>query len=201
MRLSIVSTGLFVLALGCTSEPAADPRNPSDTPARAPRPSYTIEDISTGPADDSYAWSINSASQVAGWSSTITGQRGWVWILRTVTWLPMPRGAIGSHAWGISSEGQIAGSILYSGSTSTAAFWATRSSSPRLIPTIGGSVNYALAVNASGRVAGMVMDATGARQAFVWEAGTGSFTLLGTLGGANSEAIDVNEAGTVTGCA
>ena len=193
------STLLFLV--GCASDPTAGPQVTADVPLMPhASASYTVMDISPGPTD-AYAWSINADNLVAGWTQTASGSRAWVWGAGVVTFLPIPRGTLGSQAYGISNDGRIVGSILNSRGMYPA-YWRNNRTAPVLLPTLGYVTgNIALGVNASGRVAGLVLDRNGQEQAFVWEASTGSFTLLGTLGGVGSRANDVNEAGTVTGCA
>ena len=198
---AICRSGLLFLALGCASEPMAGPRATPDTPLLAHGGAgYSVQDISNGPTD-AYAWSINADNQVAGWSLTTRGVRGWVWAGGVTTILPMPAGMLGAEAYGISNDGRIVG-YVFNSRQMYPAYWPNSSTTPVLIPTIGSVTNnIALGVNTSGRVSGLVQDRGGHEQAFVWEASTGSFTLLGTLGGLGSRANDVSETGTVTGCA
>ena len=200
MRSFIAATTLLLLC-GCASDPVAGPPIASEAPLMPHASSgYVVQDISAGPTD-AYAWSINADNQVAGWSQTASGPRAWVWGAGVVTYPPIPRGTLGSQAYGISNDGRIVGSILNSRGLFPA-YWRNSTTAPLLLPTLGYVTgNIALGVNTAGRVAGLVLDRNGHEQAFVWEASTGAFTLLGTLGGVSSRANDVNEAGTVTGCA
>ncbi len=200
---AICRPGLLLLVLGCSSEPMAGPLATPDASLLAhASASYAVKDISTGPSEDSYAYSINDANQIAGWSNTSLGTLGWVRdAAGGITWLRLPIGANGSSAYGISSDGRIAGSAFYPSGQWSAAYWASPTSRPIVLPTLGGQINSAQGVNANGQVVGTMMDPGGVRHAFVWEASTRSFTLLGTLGGLNSEAMDINAEGTVTGCA
>ncbi|MEO8635582.1 MAG: hypothetical protein ABI587_09945 [Gemmatimonadales bacterium] len=199
---SFTTVSTLLLLLGCASDPVAGPQVPVDASHMPHAGSgYTVRNISSSPTDPSYGWSINADQQVAGWSLTPSGSRAWVWAGGVTTLLPLPRGAVGSQAYGISNDGRIVGSILTSRGLFPA-YWRNSVTAPVLLPTLGYVTgNIGLGVNSSGRVAGLVLDRNGQEQAFVWEASTGAFGLLGTLGGLTSRANDVNDGGTVTGCA
>lgn len=196
----LTSAALFLIA--CTSDPVSGPHATVDAPLMVRiSASYAVKDISAGNPGDAHAWSINADNQVAGWSSTPRGVRGWVWAAGVRTLLPLSPGATGSEAYGISSDGRVVG-FVFDSRQMYPAYWRNMKSAPVLLPTIGSTTNnIALGVDATGRVAGLVQDRAGHEQAFVWEASTGAFNLLGTLGGLSSRANDVSEKGTVTGCA
>jgi hypothetical protein len=167
-------------------------------------------------AGSTFAQSINSAGQIAGYSLDDSGNS-----IPTV-WSPGVGGGYSAQALptiigntvgaanGISSTGTIAGYLQPSDqSTATAVIWSPDSNSYSTTPLTGApndpGFDSAFAVNAGGNVAGFATTATGKSAAVVWQPGPGGYgapTLLPAVANqSESGATGINSSGDVAGYA
>jgi probable HAF family extracellular repeat protein len=140
----------------------------------------------------SAATSINSKSQVVGWSLTSAGAvRAFLWETGRMRRLTGLENAVGT-AYGIDVNRRVAGEF---GSSTIRGFrWNGAVSS---IGTFGGPTSTARAINDQGKVVGWADMSTGAQRAFLWQ--NGVMTNLRTLGGRSSKAYGINGLGHIVG--
>ena len=186
----------FLLA-ACTGTDVVDPSPPApsfNTVGFGSPPTWKVTDISPVPGN-SYAWKINDGSEVVGWSTTTTGDRGWFRRLTgAIAWLPLAPRAIGSQAYGISNSGFIVGSMSYRNGISRPAFWPSARSLPVVSDSLPSVNTHAFAVSDQGDVVGWGLDGGGAQVAFLWRpltAPTG-LTRLASFGIQQTQAYDIN---------
>lgn len=136
-----------------------------------------------------YPGAINSAGQIAGYSST------------AIIWngdIPTPLGTLGGTinvANGINDFGQVTGYSSDASSVVHAVKWAGQTIS--LLASLGGTESGGMAINNAGQVAGFSRTADDVYRATIWNGTTP--TNLGTLGGHGSVALGINESGQVAG--
>ncbi len=104
---------------------------------------------------------------------------------------------LASTAIGISDSGIVVGYASPVAGQSRAAVLSDVAT-PLLIPTLGGTNNFAYSVNDAGVVVGSSGTSGGTTHAFRWDAANG-VSDLGTLGGTQSNAEAINSAGTIVG--
>src|SRR5262245_39593057 len=163
--------------------------------------SYAITDLGTLGGPYSFAYGINNAGQVAGYS--YFGERpethAFLWQGGFMTDLgTLDGGAGSSRAYGINDAGQVVGHSSARGGAAQQAFlW--QAAAMTSLGTLGGLSSYAYGINAAGQVVGTSTLASppGISHAFLWQ--DGAMTDLGTLGGSSSCAYGINAAGRVVG--
>lgn len=160
---------------------------------------YTFTDLGALDGRTSFAYSINNAGQVAGYS-TIDNGAGWratLWDGGTMTRLDGLVAGGQTLAYGINEAGQVVGQSAASVSANAAAIW----NGGVATELVGLSFGHAKAngINTAGQVVGQSFSAAvNAYQATLWN-GT-SATNLGTLNGVGmSEAKAINNTGQVAG--
>jgi probable HAF family extracellular repeat protein len=164
-------------------------------------PSYAVADLGTlgGPA--SFAYGLNNAGQVVGYSYLDDGPdtHAFLWQAGTMTDLGTSGSGRGSsRAFAVSDTGRVAGQAsVRGGAAERAVVW--DSGVPTDLGTLGGQDSFAYAVNRGGTVVGAsaLPGDTPVNHAFAAHAG--ALRDLGTLGGLFSAAYGVNDAGVVVG--
>lgn len=109
---------------------------------------------------------INAHNQVVGSSHDIDSvQRAFRWSPGVgMEALPLPAGAEGSSAQGISDNGDIVGYALYDDGTRRAIVWANDGS----IVELPGANAYAVGINNNGRIVGSTFDSSSVEHATMW---------------------------------
>ena len=168
-------------------------------PAQAAPARIRIIDLGTLGGTTSTAIAINDRGQVAGNSTTASGQnRSFIWQRGKMTDL----GTLGGDnvvvsASSMNNRGEVVGSQadVPNGFVSRAFLW--RRGVMLDLGTLGGDSAVALDINDRGQVVGESLTSDGSTHAFLWEKGV--MTDLGTLGGQFSSALVINDRGQVAG--
>jgi probable HAF family extracellular repeat protein len=154
--------------------------------------------------DPSQAVSINTNTQIVGWSYVAgdTNTHAVVWTNSSSTALDLGTlGGPNSEAYGINDSGKIVG---YGDATngSYAAFWNNSSSSPLSLGGLGGSYSAALGINDSGQIVGWAYTTgNAAYHGVLWSNSSSAAVDLGTLGGIYSYASGINNSQQIVGWA
>ncbi len=157
---------------------------------------YRLTDLGTLGGTQSYAYGINNAGQVVGWSTTPKEvQRAFVYSSGTMADLGTLGGTY-SNATGINAAGQVVGTANTKDDAASRAFIYSNGTMTDL-GTLGGSTSGAFGINASGQVVGFSYIGDATNHAFVYSNGT--MTDLGTLGGSGSDGFGINDAGQAVG--
>ncbi|MEP7227995.1 MAG: hypothetical protein ABI785_11580 [Gemmatimonadales bacterium] len=153
----------------------------------------------------SFAFALNDAAVVVGYSNVLTGfpnqpafweNGGSGWAVHA---LPLLAGAIGGVARDINSAGRIVGLnvLSTSGCGTRAVVWSSGGASATQLPMLnGGACAEAWAVNDAGQISGYSTEQRGRRRAVLWQplaAGGYSVTDLGSQGGTTPFAFGMNE--------
>ena len=166
--------------------------------AKAATPQYTIVDLGSlgGTTPQAYAYGINNAGTVVGWSSTPTSARGFTYRNGVMTALGTLSGASSpySKAYGINEAGIVVGTSTVSYGTHAVSF---SSGAVNDLGSLGGKDAQANAINSAGTIVGNSQIANGNVHAFSYS--NGVMTDLGTLGGAHSQAYGINDTGVIVG--
>ena len=154
----------------------------------------TIEIVNLGNlgGTESGAAAINEAGQVAGYSSTSSGGRAFLWENGVMRNLGVPPGFTSSRAEGINNLGHVVGYAMVQtgGAWNARAFLWTPENGMQLLP--GASYSTARAINDNGVISGFAKKPDGTYAGAVWINGAMQFLPDGT-----SEAWDVNSLGQV----
>lgn len=171
--------------------------------ARADTPTYTVVDLGTLGGSYSYAYALNNAGQVVGYSYTAGSSNGHATLFSGTgtgnTDLGLLPGGVSSIAYGINNSGQIVGvSTPSAGNTARhATLFSGTGSSNSDLGTLGGTFSEAHGISDSGQIAGVA-----ASNSYTTYYGT-SFGAgnagLGTLGGLVSTANAINNSGKIVG--
>lgn len=165
---------------------------------KAATPQYTIVDLGSlgGTTPQAYAYGINNAGTVVGWSSTPTSARGFTYRNGVMTALGTLSGASSpySKAYGINEAGIVVGTSTVSYGTHAVSF---SSGTVNDLGSLGGKDAQANAINSAGTIVGNSQIANGNVHAFSYS--NGVMTDLGTLGGAHSQAYGINDTGVIVG--
>jgi probable HAF family extracellular repeat protein len=158
-----------------------------------------MRDLGTLGGNRSVGATLNAAGQVAGFSSTASGDlHAFFWDGTTMRDLGTLGGNF-SDATALNSAGQVAGVSSTASGDQHAFFW--DGSTMHDLGTLGGNssspVGFHGALNAAGQVVGMSTTASGEEHAFFWDGTT--MRDLGTLGGNASSAVAINDVGQVAG--
>ena len=155
--------------------------------------------------DYTYAYGLNYAGQVAGWSYTgrvegrplqhafITGPNGAG---------TMDLGLFGgsdSRAIDINNTAQVAVEAKMADGSTHAFITGPNGQGMTDLGTLGGVSSFVSGINDSGQVVGSSETVTGSEHAFITGPNGQGMIDLGTLGGSFSDAMDINEAGQVVG--
>lgn len=186
----LLSAGLAVGVLACTSEETPTEPSAGASAARAAGGTYTAVDLGTLGGNVSQARGINPQGQVVGSSTTAEGQtHAFLWAKGVMTDLGLSWPF--SVAFAINPRGQVV-----VGTGDAALLWEKGVISP--LSTVGSATPYD--INPAGQVVGVsetITDHFHAFHAFRWDKGV--MTDLGTLGGFSSQATGINPAGQVVG--
>jgi probable HAF family extracellular repeat protein len=200
-RVTLLSAGVALGMLACTSEDSPTTPSASPTAASTTAAEYRAVDLGTLGGAGSIAFGINKSGQIVGQSLTAqTQNHAFLWSAGVMTDLGT-LGGRSSRAFGIDGAGRIVGGATTAGQNgSTHAFLWTNGVMQDL-GTLGGIFSEATAINAGGQVVGAssigVNPQADPIHAFLWKSGT--MTDLGTLGGDYSYARGINPLGDVVG--
>ncbi|WP_308911798.1 PEPxxWA-CTERM sorting domain-containing protein [Pseudokordiimonas caeni] len=165
--------------------------------------SLALIDDFPGGYDHSYAYGINDAGQVVGYSSSASGQRAFLWEDGVMTDLGVLLGEAGySRANGINNSGQIVG-VSGSASGQRAFLWEDGVMTDLGDLPGGWDRSEAFAINDAGQIVGSSYTGAdtgnGKLHAFLWE--DGIMTDLGALASRaeSSQAYAINNAGLIVG--
>ena len=153
---------------------------------------YQAKDLGTLDGNEccSFAYAINPAGQVVGYSRNAAGEaRAFRWENDVMTDLGTLGGDF-SIATGINPTGQVVGYSATTGGVTHAFLWQNGTMTDLGLP--GGGYSVARGISAEGQVVGQA-----GSHAFLWDKGV--MRDLGTLGGNSSEARAINREGQVVG--
>lgn len=173
--------------------------------------SHVVEYLGTPAAGGRYdAQGINSAGHVAAHQIGTGGYAAWraAWWSPGTGWLeaPLAPGAEGCEGQGLSETDELVGACRING-ISQAAYWASPTAAPVVLPRLPGYNNrhHATAINASGVIVGVVWNRSKSgsisEMGVRWYQAGGTWVVeaLGSLGGGTSAAYGVNDAGQIVG--
>lgn len=179
---------------------------------------YSVTNLGTLGGDWSYAFSINEAGQVIGFSSTSNGtERAFRWDNGTIIALgtnPVwnngmmadlsTLGGNKSIANGINKAGQVVG-YFYTSTNSVSGFYHAFLADNGIMTdlgTLGGNYSKAYGINDGGMVFGESLTSSGACHAFLWNNGTMSDLnnlLSPNSGWVLNQALGINNKGQIVG--
>jgi len=160
------------------------------------RSSGVTSNLGTLGGSFSAAQRINAAGQIAGVSTTASGETH-AFLFANGVMTDLGHSGFHSRVTGMNAAGQVVGySNPTSGGGVDRAFLSTGGAALVDLGTLGGAGSIAIDINAGGQVAGWADTATG-RSAFVYSSGL--MTDIGGLGGNYSYAQAINDAGQVAG--
>jgi len=167
---------------------------------------WSVTDLGSLGGNNSYAFAINNASKVTGYSYVFVSanwRHAYLW--DSINGMGNIHDTTFKHSYGFAisdaNPPHIAGYLEPEGNISEfAAFVWDSDDGTQNLGTLGGNSSQAWGVNDAGTVVGQSVNATGETRAFYWTNGGGMID-LGTLGGDHSYAFAINNADTVVGCA
>jgi len=127
-------------------------------PAAATTFTYTTLNAPGAP-NNTRAFGVNDAGQVAGYYVDNTGYHGFLETGGTYTTLDVPGAKYGTYAFGVNNAGQVAGP--YQDSTGNHGFLETNGAYTTLNDPSATNGTFASGVNDAGQVAGYYQDSTG----------------------------------------
>jgi probable HAF family extracellular repeat protein len=199
--------GVIAIMPKATYVSQAAPRVTPVAPPLSASSAYTITDLGTLGGTESYAYDLNLAGTVVGWSSTITGTgHAVVWYTTLISGNAVVTGTVDlgaggnpSTAYGVSGNGRVVGAAVSRAFEWSAGVLTDLGTLP------GGGSSTAADVNLAGIVVGSSVTTDTApyapgNHAFKWQGGT--MTDLGTLpDGMYSGASAINDNNTIVGSA
>jgi len=167
---------------------------------------WTIQSLGTLGGTISYAFGINDAGEVAGYSYPLVS-RNWRWAYKWDSTLGMQAlGTMGgrhSYAFAINGSGTVVGcaQLTEEWLRERLAFVWDATDEMRDIGNLGGDSTVAQAINTSGNIAGYGTNSSGKYRAFFaeWDGNQYVMTTLPTLGGDEAYAYGINDADVVVG--
>jgi probable HAF family extracellular repeat protein len=161
----------------------------------------TIEDLGALPGDsESWAWAINDAGVVTGFSGPVSSPRAFRHSPSTGMVELQALGGAASTGFDINTNGWIAGHAATSAEILHGALWSPH---PETDPADIGPMAFesnANALNDGNWIVGRMVTVMGSRHAFR-RSSQGAIEDLGTLGGPASTALDINADGWIVGSA